>query len=239
MVFFREEHANKYLERDIESEVDFLLTKMETARILSAIEIEPPVLDLGFGHGVVVEALLEKFGECSVLEASPRLAEHAKLRFGQRLKVHTGYFEDFHLPEEYSTIFATGVLQMLADPVAVLRRVSQFLSPGGVIVISVANGHSIHRALGVVLGIQETVLSQTVTGERSGINQVMTPEILNRLVHESGLEVSRRLKSYVKIVSNAQMIDFSEAQFQQLFEVAEITPLEFHANMVLVCRPRS
>jgi trans-aconitate methyltransferase len=239
LIFFEESHANKYLAKDDESQVDSRLTEIEIAHILNELSLAPPFLDLGFGHGAVADAIIKKFGECSVVEASPRLVQQARSRFDGKITVYPGYFEEVELSATFSTIFATGVLHHVSEPVNVLERIVRFLSPGGKIIVSVPNGHSIHRALGVIFGIQDSLLSQTATGAKSGVSRVMAPNDLHEVISKAGLHVTSYVSSYVKILSNAQMSSFSREQLELLFQVARTTPTELHANLIFVCEKRA
>jgi trans-aconitate methyltransferase len=227
--------VNKYFVRDEEAEVDLRLAILETRHILDNIKIMTPVLDLGVGHGVVVDALLKKFGECSVVESSKRLVEAARLKYSNGLHVYHDDFETFDPPHKFSTIMATGILHHVDNPLEVLKRIVGWLEPGGNIVISVPNGHSVHRAMGVALGLQTDLLSLTETGLRSGVQHVFSPRLIEQLVGGAGLRVRRQITSYLKVTSNAQMIELGEPKLEQLFKLAEVIPSQFHATLVLDC----
>lgn len=230
-----ENAVDKYFLRDDEAEVDRRLTAIEVARILKNVQIATPVLDLGIGHGVLVDALLKKFGECSVVEGSKRLAEDARSKHKSGLHIYQDDFETFEPPQKFSTIFATGILHHVKDPSAVLRRVAGWLADGGNVVISVPNGNSVHRAMGVALGIQENLMSNTLTGQRSGVQHVFSSAAIDQIIGASGLRVRKIISSYVKVVSNSQMSHLTDSQLEQLFEFATLIPLDFHATIVVDC----
>lgn len=238
MAYFQENHADKYLELDLESRVDRKLTLLETRHILKEIEIEGPILDLGYGHGIVTTELLERFGSCSVVEASRRLCEEALRAHPVGLKVHNCLFEDFKPAHRFKTIFATGVLHHLQNPQKTLSKFVHWLESDGTLIISVPNGHSIHRALGYSLGIQNSIDAMTVTGKKSGVAHVLTPGRVRKMVDTAGLEVVREIDSFVKILSNRQMGGFSDAQFTSLFELSRIVPRDFQATSIFQCRPK-
>lgn len=227
--------TEKYFIRDDEAEVDRRLTVRETQLILDRGRVGTPVLDIGIGHGVLIDAIIEKFGECSVVEKSGRLVQAARARHPKSLKAYESNVEKFEPVNQFQTIFATGILHHVEEPQEVLRRISGWLKPGGNIILSVPNGHSVHRAMGVALGIQESLLSQTQTGERSGVSHVFSPKSLGRLVDESGLSITQRIGSYVKVLSNAQMAQFSEEELDQLFQFGRTVPLDFHSTIILDC----
>jgi len=239
MAYFQENHADKYLELDLESRVDRQLTLLEIRHILKEIQIEGPILDLGYGHGIVTTELLERFGSCSVVEASRRLCEVALKSHPVGLKVHHSLFEDFQPTHRYKTIFATAVLHHLKHPLEALTKFVDWLEPDGTLIISVPNGHSIHRALGYSLGIQNSIDAMTVTGKKSGVAHVLTPGAVRKMISSTRLEVVREIDSFVKILSNLQMASFSEDQLSSLFELSQIVPRDFHATSIFQCGLKS
>lgn len=239
MTFFEEKHADKYLELDQESEVDRKLTILETQHILREIEIEGPILDVGFGHGVVTSELLSTFGTSSVVEGSSRLCEIARDSHPFGLTVHHSLFEEFVPKSRYRTVFATGILHHLQDPQRTLARLVDWVEPSGKVIISVPNGHSIHRALGYSLGIQDAIDSMTETGKKSGVAQVLNPKVLREMIEIAGLDVVKEHDSYVKILSNQQMASLRDDQLSDLFQLSRIVPREFHATLIFECQPVS
>lgn len=239
LVDYFEKDASKYLARDEEADVDMRLARREIRKILDEVRLQPPLLDLGFGHGVVAEAVLEKFGECSVVEASSRLIERANERFGSSLTLHHQSFENFAPTDLYGSVLATGVLHHVIEPLQVLRRVAQWVEPGGKIIVSVPNAYSVHRAMGVVLEHQESVYSNSETGKRSGVRHVFSRPAVEELIGAAGLEVKRMVGTYVKVLSNAQMAGFDDNQIETLFDFADTVPLDFHATLVFECERRA
>ena len=63
------------------------------------------------------------------------------------LELLQGFFETFEHPARFDIIEAGFILEHVDDPAVVLKRLHQFLAPGGRIFIAVPNARSLHRLL--------------------------------------------------------------------------------------------
>ena len=70
----------------------------------------------------------------TVVEASSELVAAAGARLGGRARFITGAFETVTLPQRYDAIFLIHTLEHLDDPVGVLRRVNNWLTPSRTVV---------------------------------------------------------------------------------------------------------
>ncbi len=234
MPAFPEKYVNKFLVRDSEADVDLRLARIEIRRLLDQIIIRPPVLDMGIGHGVVASAILEKLGVCDVVEGSETLLDEARHNLSPRLRLFHSDFEVFSPESAYQTVFATGVLHHVDDPLLVLQRAVEWLAPDGQMILSVPNSYSYHRAMGVAIGAQETLDSITETGVRSGVARVFSRESFSNLARQAGLFERTYLPNYIKLLANSQMFDLPDFSLEMFFDIASFVPAEFHANLVLV-----
>ena len=96
-----------------------------------------PVLDVGCHIGDLLLTLKARGLEVSGIESSPSAIARCRAR---GLQVTQGTIEEVQLPDAaYQTITLSHVLEHVADPVAVLRKLYRALAPGGRIVIAVPN----------------------------------------------------------------------------------------------------
>jgi SAM-dependent methyltransferase len=110
---------------------------------LTDIVREGPVLDLGSHTGEALVALRRRGFEVTGLEPNPRAAGVAR---GQGLDIIPATIEDAELPAgRYGSVLLSQVLEHVADPHAVLRKVRPALREGGTVFIVVPNAASIWR----------------------------------------------------------------------------------------------
>ena len=106
---------------------------------------EGPVLDLGCNQGELLEELRDKGLEACGVEFSPEAVAWCK---NLGLDVVEGSLEDFEIqPGKYRTIVLSHVLEHLADPVRLLKRIASALDDEGRLVICVPNVDSPTRPL--------------------------------------------------------------------------------------------
>jgi 2-polyprenyl-3-methyl-5-hydroxy-6-metoxy-1,4-benzoquinol methylase len=99
--------------------------------------VKGPVLDLGCNDGELMQALNLKGLQTFGVEFSPEAVEMCRRK---GLHVEQADLENLDPPlGRFRTIVLSHVLEHLADPISVLKRVSRGLADGGVIVICVPN----------------------------------------------------------------------------------------------------
>ena len=106
------------------------------------------VLDVGSGPGVFTKALLERGGDCWVVDLSPQMILVSRDQWvgsPEARRVHYGIADIESLPFDdgaFDTALCIGVLQYLAAPEVALRELSRVTRPGGQVVISFPNRRS-------------------------------------------------------------------------------------------------
>jgi 2-polyprenyl-3-methyl-5-hydroxy-6-metoxy-1,4-benzoquinol methylase len=66
-------------------------------------------------------------------------------------------FETFEPGRKFDCIHMGGMLKHLDDPVALLRRSREWLSPKGRLIATTPNARSLHRRVGVYMGFCRTL----------------------------------------------------------------------------------
>jgi SAM-dependent methyltransferase len=98
------------------------------------------VLEIGCGRGLTGQLIQERLG-CRVtgVELHPTIAAEASARLS---RVIVGDIGTVEIDGHYDAIVASELIEHVADPDAVLRKLAALLAPGGRIVLSVPNaGH--------------------------------------------------------------------------------------------------
>lgn len=93
-------------------------------------------LDVGASTGAFVAAASSAGIEAEGLEISSVAVEQAR---AQGLNVHQGAVEDFRPERSYAVITAFDVVEHLGEPRDFVRRIGEWLMPGGVLAITVPN----------------------------------------------------------------------------------------------------
>jgi 2-polyprenyl-3-methyl-5-hydroxy-6-metoxy-1,4-benzoquinol methylase len=196
------------------------------------------VLDLGFGDGLFLQAFKDH-PDFTILEGSKSLVMRAR-SVAQELQstakvVHT-YFEEYETTEKYDVIIASHVLEHVEDPKKVLNLCKKWLRNDGEIIVIVPNRESLHRRLGVLMGLQTGLDDLSARDKAVGHLRVYSLESLTKEIEETGFEVLEKRGFFTKALSNAQMIHLDPEVFKGLCKLSSELPAEMGANIGLVCK---
>lgn len=195
------------------------------------------VLVLGAAVGAWAGPLLERFGRFSIVDAVQRCVDEVVRGHGDRVRGHTALFERFEPPRRYDTVVMGHVLEHVLDPVAVLQRALGWVQPGGRAVIIVPNALSIHRLVGVELGMLQAPTELAPSDHRIGHRRVYTGAALQQDIEAAGWRCALLTGLVLKPLSNAQMDAWDEPLRRAFFALGDT--IADHACMLLaVCEPR-
>lgn len=186
------------------------------------------VLELGVGDGELTRYLFEHFSRVTVVDASEKFLNIVREKFGNgRLELVHSLFEEFRPADRFDTILMNHILEHLDDPVAVLRLARSWLNEGGRAMISVPNANSLHRQIGVKMGLLSSCDSLNDQDRMLGHRRVYTPRLMEEHIRESGFRIVRFTGLMLKNLSNRQIEQYwspelVDAHFQLGFEYPEL-----------------
>lgn len=181
-------------------------------------------LELGPADGEMTKCVKDDFAQVTVVDASPNFVKSAE-SLGDNITGHVALFEEFEPQESFDTIIMCDVLEHVQDPVELLGRVSSWLNPGGRIIAAVPNADSLHRRLGVKLGMLERKNSLNEQDVAVGHRRVYTREELDQHMRAANLQVVAKGGIFLKLLSNAQMLGFDDDKLVDgMFELGKDFP---------------
>lgn len=192
-------------------------------------------LQLGLGNGALARQLAPHFQEFTVVEGSPAIVAD----FPQppaHCRVVTSYFEHFTPPTPVARIFGNHILEHVDDPVSILRRTRDWLAPEGRALFTVPNAGSLHRRIGVELGLLSTPNSLNAQDRRLGHRRVYTAAEFQADLETSGYIVEQLSGYMLKVVSNAQMKSWPRDLIDATYRTSLTLPTELCANLFAVCK---
>jgi len=89
---------------------------------------------------------------------------------------------------------------------------------------------------GVCLGLMKNTVQMNATDKKLGHQRIYSAALLEKQITASGLKVVSKEPTFIKFLSNAQMLDFSDAQIAGLFNLAGRLPLHLGSNLFYICR---
>jgi 2-polyprenyl-3-methyl-5-hydroxy-6-metoxy-1,4-benzoquinol methylase len=195
------------------------------------------VLELGSADGLMTEDLVNHFGRVVVVEGSAKNCERVQAQFPS-VEVHHCLFEEFSGGEKFDNIIMARVLEHLDDPVSLLKRAAGWLNPGGQIHVVVPNAESLNRKLGLAMGLIQRLDELTERDHKAGHVRVYRRDALVAHVREAGLRVVALTGTYLKPLSNAQMINWQPDLIWGFFELSDELP-QYCTEIYAVCVPSS
>ena len=206
---------------------------------LKVVKCDKAILEMGFGEGTITEPLLAAGFEVEIVEGSAQLCDKARQRFGGKLKVNCSYFENFTPTRQFNNVLSLHVLEHVDHPDAVIRKMYDWVAPGGQVIAVVPNAQSLHRQLSVMMGLQEKNDSLSPRDILVGHQRVFTLEQLAAHFEATGFEISERFGYFVKIVPNSMMVGWSHDLIKGLTHISNQLPPHMLANVGLVATKRT
>jgi 2-polyprenyl-3-methyl-5-hydroxy-6-metoxy-1,4-benzoquinol methylase len=179
----------------------------------------PQVLEVGVGYGDFSSWLSEELFHTLSIDGSQTNLERARSKSKSgRIEFEHCLFEDFTTERSFDDILITNSLEHVADPISILAHMKRFLADKGRVHITVPNAGSVHRQLGVEMGMLEYEWSLNEHDHQVGHQRVYTKELLFEHVRRAGLKVLVYDGIIFKLLSNVQMDALITQQRGELIE---------------------
>ena len=163
---------------------------------------EGNVLEVGVGSGDVTSVLIKKFKKVVCVDSDKKNFENLKRleeRDLDRIDFIHSKIEYANLTNsKYDNIVLFGILEHLKNPVKVLKKLSKSLSEDGTMHIVVNLANSIHRLLGMKMGMMSHTTKLTDSDIKLGHYRIYTLPLLKHHIKKSGLEKVFEQPFYLK-----------------------------------------
>jgi len=226
-----DEIATGYDPSNPDIEFDYYLKRLQAAAVRPRLRGRQ-ILELGCATGELSSLLSPASDGYHVVEGSRRNIEAARARVPMATFVHT-LWEDFEPERTFTDIVACNALEHVGDPVQLLERARAWLEPGGRIHAVVPNGMSLHRLVGVEMGMLKDPLEISEGDRAQGHVRNYTIDSLHDDIQLGGFEVAHWQGIFLKLVPNRQMLGWDWDLIQAIDRVAHVVP-ESSAELYIV-----
>lgn len=195
---------------------------------------EGNAIQMGLGNGLVAAKLAPMFAEFHIIEGSDVVIK----QYGDPAAPYTVekvLFEQFHPHHPYDVLFGNHVLEHVDDPVEILRLSRRWLRKGGKAMFTVPNATSLHRRIGVEMGLLAKMNTLNEQDIRLGHRRVYTVPELRADVESSGYRITEVQGYMLKVVSNRQMREWPRELMEACFSVSLTLPAEYCSNLAIFC----
>lgn len=205
-----------------ELEIDRMLIRFRFSTLLPYLRGKS-CLELGSAEGVMTRLLAPNFDSLTVVEGAPQLA--AAIPALPNTDVVCCLFEDFSPSQTFDSIVLEHVLEHVNDPVDLLLKAQEWLSPGGRMLIGVPNAESLHRLAAVKMGLLASPTTLNARDLAVGHRRVYSLSTLRADLDQAGLKIEQYEGVFLKPVSNAQIEDsWSEEMIVAFYELGKDFP---------------
>jgi trans-aconitate methyltransferase len=191
-------------------------------------------VELGSSDGRMTERLATIFPhDLTAVDGTRAYVDEVARRLPEVEAVHS-LFEEYAPGRRFDAAVLGHVLEHVADPVGLLRSTAGLLEPGGIAIVTVPNAGSIHRHVGVAMGMLAATTELNEADHRIGHRRVYTRDALIADVEASGLTVEHAGGVFLKPLSNGQIEEqWEEPLIQAFYEVGKRFP-ELCAELMVV-----
>lgn len=161
-------------------------------------------LEMGCYHGEFTKKLLQVFADVTVIEGASDLIEIARRNVDDKATFILGQFEDVELEQRFDNIFLIHTLEHLSEPQPVLKKVRQWLSPGGRLFIVVPNANAASRQIAVGMGLIDFNAAVTEGERKHGHRCTYSLDTLEHEAVQAGFQVEQRGGILFKPLANFQ-----------------------------------
>lgn len=176
-------------------------------RVLHRAEGAHSLLELGLGHGYATGIFSRHFKRHVVLEGSSAVIQNFRNKNPAcKAEIVEAYFESFLTEERFDVIVMGFILEHVDDPLLILRRFRNFLSPGGKMFLAVPNAEVMNRRLGHLAGLLDDVTALSNNDLLLGHKRYYTKESLIAAVVATGCRIDQLEGIYLKPFTTSQII---------------------------------
>lgn len=161
------------------------------------------ILEVGVGSGDITAMLAKNFSYVTCVDPNKKncnsLIKQLEAKDLNKVKFVYTKVEDIKFSSAgYSHIILQNILEHLKDPINILRKLSIYLKQDGYMHICVPLANSLHRWLGVELGLIAHINDLSEVDIQYGHRRVYTPDLLREHIGLAGLQLTYEENFYLK-----------------------------------------
>lgn len=162
-------------------------------------------LEMGCCDGYMTSLIAPQVASLDVVDGSTTWLERARARKLPGTRFFLSLFEDYEADRSYDVVFATYVLEHVANPQQFLGRVRALLNPDGMLLLVVPNARALSRQLARHMGLLPDLHSLTANDLNHGHRRIYDRVSLNRELEIAGFRQTAQGGLMLKILADFQM----------------------------------
>lgn len=162
-------------------------------------------LELGCSDGRLTERLAAKAASLHVVDAAPSSLAAVRARGLANVTLEHALFEDFKPRRRFDFIFASYVLEHVADPACIFEIARTALAANGKLLLVVPNARALSRQLARHMGLVDDLFALTANDLAHGHRRTFDRATLNGLVRAHGFATLAEGGLMLKILADFQL----------------------------------
>lgn len=194
-------------------------------------------LELGCADGEGTKMLIDDFKKIVAVDGSKKLIDLAKkeIKDPKVTFIHS-YFEELKLDEKFDVILLLHILEHVDNPVKVLQYAKKYLKKEGILIADVPNAMSIHRQVGVMMGMLKSEYELNSADLSIGHQRIYDMNLFKDDMKKAGLKVIKEGGIFQKPFSNSQMDTLLDKKGIYAFnEIGKKYP-DIAAEIFVICK---
>jgi len=201
--------------------------------LLGRLDPKARVLEMGYGDGLVTDALVKRGFHHTLIDGAKTLVEQVREKYPSIECVHS-MFETYAPEQPFDVVLASHVLEHVDDAVAVLQRIRTWLKDGGKLIVAVPNRNSIHRQLAVLMNLQPQLDTLSQRDRLVGHQRVYSLKTLQEDIERANMRVVDTAGFFLKVLPNSMMLSYSKELLHALNKISSSLPKDLLANIAVI-----
>lgn len=192
------------------------------------------ILEVGPADGEMTRLIYENYKDLTVVDGAEKYVKEI-LNLHPKIKGHVSMVENYQTQDKYDTIILAHVLEHVQNPNLTLKHLSTLLKPQGRIIIIVPNANSLHRFVGVKMGMIKKTTELNDADRSVNHRRVYTTKSLEKDIQNSGLSLTKIGGIFLKPLSNKQIEDqWNDNLIEGYYQLGKDFP-EISSELFAVC----
>lgn len=195
-------------------------------------------IELGCGDGGGTKILLKHFDKVTAVDGSKIMLDKLRKQIkSKKLTIIHSYFENLNLSGKFDTIMMSHILEHVDNPVEILKIGRRLAHKKSKIIIAVPNALSLHRQVGVIMGLLKSEYDLNKKDQTQGHQRIYNRKHLEKDVKKAGLKIIASGGFVIKCFSNDQLekiIGNSQKSIQAFTILGERYP-DISAEIYCIC----
>lgn len=181
------------------------------------------VLEIGCADGIMSEQLVKYTKYLDIVEPSKNYYQLVKKNIKDIRNFFNCFLEELETNNKYDVILCAGIIHHIENPKNFLKVVGGFLNPNGVILATVPNITSLHRRIGVRMGLLKDEYGDSERNKKFHQFGRYDIDKFKTLFIDSGFKILEYYGYMIKPFSSEIMarIKLNNKQIKAMFEIGK------------------